>query len=164
MKRYLVNLMMTVMFASLVGCGFQLRSSADLADNLKTMYVQGIDLSRGVGKSLNRGLKFNGVNVLESYEEGASVLTILEHKIDRRVLSVGGNAKVSEYELHGVIRYQVTDDKGEVISKAQSVEAYRDYRFDENQVLAKAEEEEQLRDELEQQLIQSLLRRLSALK
>jgi LPS-assembly lipoprotein len=128
------------------------------------MYVQGIDLSRGVGKSLNRGLRFNGVNVLESYEEGASILTILEHKIDRRVLSVGGNAKVSEYELHGVIRYQVTDDKGDVISKAQSVEAYRDYRFDENQVLAKAEEEEQLRDELEQQLIQSLLRRLSALK
>lgn len=165
MMRYLSKLLLSVMMLSLVGCGFQLRGNADLATGLKTMYVQGIDLTRGVGKSLKRGLEHNGVNVVESYQQSASVLTVLNHKVDRRVLSVGGNsAKVSEYELHGVMTYQVSDDQGVLLSKPQTIEAYRDYRFDENEVLAKAEEEQQLREDLEQQLVQSLLRRLSALK
>ena len=165
MMRYLSNLMMTVMLLSLVGCGFQLRGSADLASGLKTMYLQGIDLTQGVGKSLKRGLAFNGVDVVELYQDGAAILTVLDHKVDRRVLSVsGGNAKVSEYQLHGVMTYQVTDDKGVLLSKPQTIEAFRDYRFDENQVLAKAEEEQQLREDLEQQLVQTLLRRLSAIK
>lgn len=165
MMRYLTNMILSVMMLSLVGCGFHLRGSADLASSLKTMYVQGIDLTSGVGKSLKRGLERNGVNIVDSYQPGASVLTVLNYKVDRRVLSVGGgNAKVSEYELYGVINYQVADDQGKLLAEPQTIEAFRDYRFDENQVLAKAEEEKQLREELEQQLVQSLLRRLSTLK
>ncbi len=165
MMRYLPNLLLSFVLLSLVGCGFHLRGSADLASNLKTMYVQGIDLTTGVGRALKTGLTGNGVNVLESYQKGASVLTILNHKVDKRVLSVGGNsAKVSEYELYGVINYKVTDDKGQLIGDEQKVEAFRDYQFDDSQVLAKAEEEKQLREELEQQLVQNVLRRLSTLK
>ncbi len=163
--RYLLKLILSVMMLSLVACGFQLRGNADLANNLKTMYVQGIDLSRGMGRPLKRGLVNNGVTLVDSYQKDAAVLTLLNYKIDRRVLSVGGaNAKVSEYELYGVLNYQVSDAQGVLISKPQTIEAFRDYRFDENEVLAKAEEEQQLREEIEQQLVQSLLRRLSALK
>jgi LPS-assembly lipoprotein len=46
----------------------------------------------------------------------------------------------------------------------QTIEAQRDYQFDQNQVLASDNQERALREQLNQQLAQSILRRLSALK
>jgi LPS-assembly lipoprotein len=163
--RYLSNLVLSALFLSLVACGFHLRGSVNLAENLKTMYVQGLDLKSDLGRTLKNNLVSNGVNVIEQYQKGAAVLTILEQRIDRRVLSVSGSsAKVSEYELLGMIKYKVSDDTGRVLVAEDKVDAVRDYRFDENQVLAKAEEENALRKELQQQLVQNLLRRLAAVK
>jgi len=163
--RYLSNLLLSAVFLSLVACGFHLRGTVNLADSLKTMYVQGIDLKTDLGRTLKRSLLSNNVTVLEQYQKGAAVLTILEKKVDRRVLSVSGSsAKVSEYELIGMIKYKISDDTGRVLVAEDKVEAVRDYRFDENQVLAKAEEENALREELQQQLVQNLLRRLAAVK
>jgi LPS-assembly lipoprotein len=58
----------------------------------------------------------------------------------------------------------VSHDKGNVMVSEQTIEAQRDYQFDQNQVLASDNEERALRDQLNQQLAQSILRRLSALK
>ena len=164
MTRYLSKVVLSFMFVVLVGCGFQLRGAANLPDSLKTMYVQGVDLKRGLGRELRLGLTHNGITVIDDYQEGAAVLTILENKIERRVLSVGGDAKVSEYELFGTLNFNITDDLGQALAEAQQVQAIRDYQFDQNQVLGKDEEENVLREQINQQLVQSLLRRLSVLK
>jgi len=164
MNRTLTNSLIGFMLLALAGCGFHLRGSASLPDSLKTMYVQGINLQQGLGLELKRSLTRNDVVVVESYQEGSAVLTVLDHKYERRVLSVGSNAKVSEYSLHGWLSYKVTDGSGQVLANDQKVEAQRDYQFDQEQVLAADQEEELLRIELNQQLVQSLLRRLSVLK
>jgi len=164
MNRTLTNSLIGFMLLALAGCGFHLRGSASLPDSLKTMYVQGINLQQGLGLELKRGLTRNDVVVAETYQEGNTVLTVLDNKYERRVLSVGSNAKVSEYSLHGWLSYKVTDGSGQVLANDQKVEAQRDYQFDQEQVLASGQEEELLRKELNQQLVQSILRRLSALK
>ncbi len=164
MTRTLSNVLIGFVFVALAGCGFHLRGTATLPDALKTMYVQGVNLQQGLGLELKRSLTRNDVTVVNAYQEGSAVLTILEHKLERRVLSVGSDAKVSEYALHGWVSFKVSDGNGKVISDAQKVEAQRDYRFDQDQVLAKDEEERVLREQLNQQLVQSILRRLSVLK
>mgnify|MGYP000140750892 CR=1 FL=1 len=164
MNRTLTNGFIGVLLLTLASCGFQLRGSATLPDSLKTMYVQGINLQQDLGLDLKRGLTRNDVHVLESYQEGSAVLTILENKVERRVLSVGSNAKVSEYSLHGTVSFKVIDGDGRVMSDIQKVEAQRDYRFNQEQVLASDQEEVLLRKELNQQLVQSVLRQLSVLK
>ncbi|OUR64212.1 hypothetical protein A9Q79_07160 [Methylophaga sp. 42_25_T18] len=164
MTRYLSKLVLSFMFVVLVGCGFHLRGAANLPDSLKTIYVQGVDLKRDLGRELKMALTRNGVDVVSDYQNGAAVLTILENKMERRVLSVGGDAKVSEYELFGTLKFSITDDQGQALTEPQQVQAIRDYQFDQDQVLGKDEEESVLREKVNQQLVQSILRRLSVLK
>lgn len=164
MKRSLSNVFVGLLLIVIAGCGFQLRGATDLPDSLQTMYIQGISLKNGLGLELKRGLTRNGVSVVNSYQSGSAVLTILENKSERRVLSVDRDAKVSEYEIHSSVKFSVSDDQGQLLSEAQQVEAQRDYQFDQDQVLGKDEEEQLLREQLNQQLVQSILRRLSVLK
>jgi LPS-assembly lipoprotein len=164
MSRYLSHGILGFMLIVLAGCGFHLRGAADLPSHLKSMYVQGVDTQRDFGLALKRALKSNDVMVLDAYQTGAAVLTIVDNSFERQVLSVGSDAKVSEYELLGRVTFKVSDDKGNLMLSEQTIEAQRDYQFDQNQVLASDNQERALREQLNQQLAQSILRRLSALK
>tara|TARA_R110002111_G_scaffold90193_5_gene140519 strand:- start:587 stop:1081 length:495 start_codon:yes stop_codon:yes gene_type:complete len=164
MKRVVSNSVVAFLLMIMMGCGFHLRGVADLSDNLKTMYIEGLNLQRGMGLDLKRGLVSNGIVVVERAQQHTAVLKIIENKFDRRVLSVGSNAKVSEYELYALIRFSVMDAEGKMLAEIQQVEAQRDYQFDENEVLGREAEEALLRDELNKELVQSMLRRLSAIK
>jgi LPS-assembly lipoprotein len=164
MSRSLLNVFIGLILVVIAGCGFQLRGSVPLPDSLKMIYIQGINTQRGIGLELKRSLKQNGIQVVNDYEKGSGLLTILENKYERRVLSVGNNAKVNEYELHGWLQFKVTDDQGKLIVEPFKVEAIRDYQFDQTQVLSSDGEEDFLREQINQQLVDSLLRRLSAVK
>lgn len=164
MKRYLSNSVVIVTLLIIAGCGFHLRGAVNLPESIKTMYVQGLNLQRGVGLTLKRHLISNGIVIVEDYQKGNAVLDILENKYERRVLSVGSSAKVSEYELYGRITFKVTDGSGAVLAEEQSVEAQKDYQFNQDEVLGAGEEESALREELEQRLVRSIMRRLEAIK
>jgi LPS-assembly lipoprotein len=164
MSRSFLNVSMGLLLVAIAGCGFHLRGVVPLPDSLKLMYVQGINVQQGLGLTLKRGLKQNGVQVVDNYEKDSAVLTVLENKFERRVLSVGNNAKVSEYELYSVLKYKVTDGQGKLLIEPQQLEAIRDYQFDQTQVLSSDGEEAILREQLNEQLVQSLLRRLSVVK
>ena len=164
MKRYLSNSVVIVTLLIIAGCGFHLRGAVNLPESIKTMYVQGLNLQRGVGLTLKRHLISNGIVVVEDYQKGNAVLDILENKYERRVLSVGSSAKVSEYELYGRITFKVTDGSGAVLAEEQSVEAQKDYQFNQDEALGAGEEESVLREELEQRLVRSIMRRLEAIK
>jgi len=164
MNRNVSNVLVGLLLLLIAGCGFHLRGAVVLPESLQSIYVQGIDITQGLGEELVQSLGDNDVNVVHSYQEGSAVLTVLENKYERRVLSVGSDAKASEYSLYGLVQFKVTDGEGSILSEAQAVEAMRDYQFDQTQVLGKSEEEDLLREDLNRQLVQSILRRLSAIK
>lgn len=164
MKRYLSNFVVIFSLMVLVGCGFHLRGAVQLPDSLQTIYVDGLSTKRGVGLTLKQNLVSNGILVVDSYESGSAVLKVLDNQFERRVLSVGSDAKVSEYELHGLIRYSVIDGQQQTVIDQEEVEAQRDYQFDQDDVLGKAEEERELREQLNQQLVRAIMRRLSTLQ
>lgn len=164
MSRSLSNVILGLLFVVIAGCGFHLRGSASLPDSLKPMYIQGVNIQRGIGLELKRSLVANGVKIMPDYQAGTAVLTVLDNTFERRVLSVGSDAKVSEYQIYATLRYKLADKEGQVVIQSDRVEAVRDYQFDQNKVLAANQEESELRRALNEQLVQSLLRRLSVLK
>jgi LPS-assembly lipoprotein len=164
MTRWLNGLLVTVLLLSITACGFHLRGQAQLPPMLKTLYVQGVNTSTGFGLQLKRALEQNNVEVLANYQQGSAVLTVLKNTIEQRVLSVGSSARASEYELNGLLRYQLSDPSGQIIKGPEDIEASRNYVFDQTQVLAKGDEEVMLREQIHQQLIQNMLRRLETLK
>lgn len=147
----------------IVACGFQLRGAAELPQSIQTMYIQGINMRQGLGIELKRTLRRNGINVIDDYAEGAAVLSFTSNHYERRVLSVGGNAKVSEYELIQTVVFQLSDDQQNKLIENERFEARRDYQFDQEQALASDGEERLLREDMDKQLSQAILRRLSAL-
>jgi len=163
-SRIISSVVVGLLLLAIAGCGFQLRGTALMPDSLKTMYIQGIDLQQGLGLELKRALARNDVTVLPNYQEDSAVLTILENKYERRVLSVATNVRVSEFQLYGQLLFNLTDQSNKLLIDAESLEAVRDYRFDQDNVLASDEEELILRENLQDQLVQSLLRRLSAIQ
>jgi LPS-assembly lipoprotein len=164
MSRSLLNVFMSLLLVAIAGCGFQLRGEVPLPDSLKVMYVQGINIQRGIGLELKRSLRQNGIQVVDDYQKESAILTVLEYKFERRVLSVGNNAKVSEYELFGSLKFKVIDGQGKLIVEPFEVEGIRDYQFDQTQVLSSDGEEAILREQISQQLVNSLIRRLSIVK
>lgn len=165
MNRVVSRIVWGVFLLMLAGCGFQLRGEASVPDALKTLYIQGINTQQDtLGLQLKRAFVRNGITVVDDYQEGAAIFTVLENRYDRRVLSVGSNAKVREFELDAWVTFKVIDDKGNALSDVQRVEASRDYQFDRNQILAMDEQEQVLREDLNKQMVQSILRRLSAMK
>ena len=164
MIRYFLIMLLGFSFIAIEGCGFQLRGTTSLPDSMKTVFIQGINLQRGIGRDLKRSLESNGSVVLETYQDGSAIFSVLDYVNERRVLSVDSNAKVNEYRLYGRLRFSVTDGAGETLLGAREVEAVRDYRFEQNQVLGIDEEETELRNQIDQQLVQSALRMLETIK
>ena len=160
----LSNVVIIFMLMVIASCGFHLRGTAIIPDNLKVIYIQGIDTNKGLGRELKDSLVVNGVTVVNDYQKDSAILTILENKVERRVLSVGSDAKVNEYELFGFVEFKVSDAEGQTLSEQQRVEARRSFQFDQSQVLGSIEEGGLLRQQLDQQLVQSILRRLAAIK
>lgn len=165
MNRVVLNSIVGLMLMLMAGCGFQLRGDASVPEELQTLYIQGVNTQQdSFGLQLKREMKRNGIVVLEDYKEGAAIFTVLQNRFKRHVLSVGSSAAVREYEVEAWVEYQVSDANGELIAAKQRVEARRDYQFDRTQILAMDEQERVLREELNKQMVQSILRRLSALK
>jgi LPS-assembly lipoprotein len=164
MNTSLSKILVGFLIVLIAGCGFQLRGNANLSDQLSVMFIQGISTKSGLGLELKRTLENNGVTVLSQYDKSASVLTLVENEVDRRVLSVGSDAKATEYQLYQEVSFKVAGNKGELLSDVQTVKAQRDYRFNQNQVLGSENEQAFLTENLNKQLAQSIFRRLAAIK
>jgi len=164
MTRSLSSVFVIFMLLVLASCGFHLRGQATIPDHLKVIYIQGVEMNKNLGSELKKSLTRNGVTVVSESQKDSALLTIVEYKVDRRVLSVGSDAKVSEVELYGFVKFKVSDAQGRILSDEQKVEARRDFQFDQNQVIGTTEEGRSIRQQLDQQLVQSMLRRLAAIK
>lgn len=150
---------------ALTACGFHLRGSEGLPASLQTLYIQGVNTQQDLfGVQLKRQLQRQGATVLPDYTEGTAVLTVVENQFKRRVLSVGTDAKVREYELDTWAVVKVSDADGKVLVDNMRVQAQRDYQFDRSQILAMDEQERVLREDLNKQMVQAIIRRLSTLK
>ena len=67
-----------------------------------------------------------------------------------------------EYQLNQSLRFQLLDTAGKTLIPPTTLSARRDYNFDEDAVLGKAQEEEMLYRDMQDDLVQQLMRRLSA--
>jgi len=72
--------------------------------------------------------------------------------------------RVSELRLRYLYNYRITDDKGRDLVAPSSIELVRDLTYDDSNVLAKQQEETLLWRDMENDLVQQLMRRLAASK
>jgi len=146
------------------GCGFQLRGVADLPPVMESTYVQIQDRYGEFGRSLERKLRANGVQVVENRKQASAILDIAEARFVREAASFSGDALISELRLTYRVTFRLLDADGKPLSGRNQVVLFRDYSFDSGAVLASQSEEEFLREDLESSMSTEVIIRLEALE
>lgn len=159
-KPSLRALFFVMLVASLANCGFHLRGATDVSFN--SIFIQGNTLV--ITKNLNKSLINNGVKVLASTEGAELLLEMVGEESEKRILSLAGAGTVNEFELYYRVHYRTKPAGAELWSQTQTVEARRDFTYSDANLLAKQGEEKRLNENMQQDVISNLIRRLSALK
>lgn len=149
--------LLALAIVTLAGCGFHLRGAVDLP--FKTVYVDGggyPDIKAAMENALRTG---SGVEVLPGPEKAEVVVNILGAGNEKRILSLGGTGKVREYQLIYRLSFSATYN-GKPSIAPQQIELQRDMTYDDTQVLAKQQEEALLYQNMKDDAIFQLLRRL----
>ncbi|NUU02948.1 LPS assembly lipoprotein LptE [Herbaspirillum robiniae] len=160
-KRVLQWLAMLAACLTLAACGFHLRGAADLP--FKTIYL-GFGPNSAVGVELKRNIQASGAKVVDDVKEAEANLKVLADTRDRQVLTLNTNGRVREYALFQRFTFSVSDAKGVVVIPPTAITLRRVITYDENQELAKQAEEALLYRDMQSDLVQQILRRLSASK
>ena len=146
----------------LSGCGFHLRSSIELPEELTKVALQGTRPNGELGVAVRNGFARVGGQVVDSLTTARSVLVITQDSTSRRVLSVDSIGQANEYEVRYTLGFRLDDPDGSTRVVQQSINLRRQYRFDPDLTLAKADEEARLIREMRQDAVRQMLRRLKA--
>lgn len=155
------NLLLILCATVLAACGFHLRGTADLS--FSTIHIQQHGAS-AISKNLQRSLKSSGVQILPTAEGAEMQLELLNEDTRRQILSLSGGGKVREYELIYQVTIRLRQASEELWSAPQTIEARRDYSYDDTQLLAKENEEARLYNDMRSDVTREIMRRLSSLK
>jgi LPS-assembly lipoprotein len=154
-------LMVFGMALALAACGFQLRGS-DLRSAVAKAYVNAAP-RHSYEAPLRIALERAGVEVLGSRSADALVIDLLDERRSRRSVSVSDSAVAAEYEVIVSVRYGVRDGAGNLLIEPQWLERERVYRADRDNILGSSEERALLEREMQNELIQQIIRSLDAL-
>lgn len=143
----------------LAGCGFRLRGTADVP--FEALYIPNavsgiaLDLKRNVQAATN-------AKVVENPKNADAILQFTHETRDREILSLTAAGRVREFRLRYRVGFRLHDGKGNDYVPQSNLELTRDVSFNDTQVLAKEAEEELLFRDMQDDMVQQILRRLAA--
>jgi len=151
----------------LAGCGFHLRGSQSGNLPYKTMYIA-LPETADVRVWLERYIKASGATrIIEDDRDAKTAEATFQQLADSRVktiLSVNAQGRVREYRLQLTYSFRVINAKGQVLIPSNEISLSRDISFDDSNVLAKDLEEGLLWRDMNNDLVNQIMRRLSIIK
>ena len=146
--------------ASLGGCGFALRGSANLP--YESLYIDLPD-NNALGAELRRNLRAGtNTRIVERREQAQAIMQANGETRSKLILSLGSNGAVREFRLKYAFTYRIINQGGDDVAAPGNLLIERDYSFNDNQVLAKESEEALLYRDMQTDMVQQVMRRLAA--
>ena len=150
--------LMILSIISLIACGFQLRGGIEA--NFDSISIDGG--SAGFVKQLKKRLRQSSIVVLPS--GGEVKLEIVDDLLNKRILSLNSDGRISEYELNYKVSYRVKGQNDSEWGQLINNEVRRQYTYDDENVVAKALEEEKLINGMRDELIRTITAQISLQK
>jgi len=150
----------TLAFALLLAaCGFQLRGTASLP--FETIYMP--NTAGGVALDLKRNIQSGThTTVVDDPKKAEAVLEFAQEAREKIILSLAATGRVREYQLRYRVGFRVHDGKGGEFLPMSTVQLTRDITFSDADVLSKDTEEQLLYRDMQSDMVQQIMRRLSA--
>lgn len=144
----------------LSACGFQLRGSYNLP--WETLHI-GLPENSELYFQIKRGIEAGSqTKVIPDAKQANASLVILRNDQHKSILSLSAKGLVREFQLTRTISYRIQDASGKELIPINQIILQRDMTFDDERIFAKEAEEAMIWREMQQDMVQQLLRRLSA--
>ena len=153
-----------ILAAVVAGCGFQLRGT--LTSNLpyKTLYIA-LPETSDVRIWMQRYIKATDqTKIVDSARDAEAVFEQLQDTRVKTILSVNAQGRVREYRLQLDYKFRVVNAKGQELVGTNEINLSRDITYDDSTVLAKDLEEGLLWRDMNNDLVNQIVRRLSLIK
>jgi LPS-assembly lipoprotein len=158
MRTWLVLLTVGV----LAGCGFHLRGSQPLP--YESIYV-GAPANSELGAALRRSIRASaGTRIADSPQEAEAVLAVVGENREKVILTLDTAGRVREFQLRYRFVFRLHDRKGADLLPQTEILLTRDFTFNDSVLLAKEQEEALLYADMQNDLVQQIVRRLAAAK
>lgn len=157
-----VRIPVLLMAAVLAGCGFQLRGAGQLPEQFSRTYLTGLPARGALTLALEDALRANGARLVDSTAQATAVLRFNRVSFDKRILTVGTDARVREHEYTLSVEFEAHARDGSLELPAQRLQIVRSLAYDPTNLLGKAREEERLRASMERDVVPLVLYRLQA--
>jgi LPS-assembly lipoprotein len=147
----------------LSGCGFKLRASQGFAFQSIAVIPEN---GTGVAAELVRYLGDLVVPLVATGGQSAPqvIFDVLQEQREKTVVGVNATGQVREFQLRIRVKFRLRTPQGKVLIAETDIAQQRDISFSESAALAKEAEEVLLFRDMQADIVQQLLRRLSAIK
>jgi LPS-assembly lipoprotein len=165
MHTFLRTIGLVVLSLSLLsGCGFKLRGQQKMAfETLAITPDRGGEVATALRRYWGDAVLPLQSNIdTPAAQKPQVVLDILQELREKNVVGVNSSGQVREFQLRLRVRFRLRTPQGlELISPTEIVQQ-RDISFNESAVLSKEAEEQLLYRDMQNDIVQQVLRRLSA--
>lgn len=165
-NKHLLQTSMLLLALVLGGCGFALRGGNQQAQlSISSLALVTVQQDAPVVRLLREQLSAAGVDTITTGEASLSDTLQLQlgtEEFDLRIVAVTSRAGAAQYELTGNIGFAVTQ-AGNTLSEPETISAQRTYFEDIANIAGSSEEAELLREEIREELVSRILRRLEVI-
>ncbi|MDP4613878.1 MAG: LPS assembly lipoprotein LptE [Limnohabitans sp.] len=151
--------------AGLSACGFHLRSAGDYP--FKTLFAN-FSTNSPLGVELRRNLLGTGrITLLTEPTQmttADAVLDILSEERQQAVVGVNASGQVRELQLRLRVRFRLRTPQGQMLIEPVELAQQRDLSFTETAALSKEIEQATMYRDMQTDIVQQIMRRLSAVK
>ena len=160
--RFFSFALMSFLILGSSACGFRFRGVVQMA--YPSVAVQAAPASQ-LANDLRRQLAaVSNTSLLNDAATAALRVEVLNESREKEVLSVNAQGRVREYTLYLRVKIRALDAQGNEVLPPTDFVQKRDISFNEGVVLAKESEDNLLYREMQNEIVQLILRRIAALQ
>jgi LPS-assembly lipoprotein len=145
---------------ALAGCGFQLKGVASF--RFDSISLTGFEPRSPLEKELRAVLE-RSLTIKESQAQAQVVLQALSEQRLRRAVSFTASGQVRDVQFRLIFRYRAQTPAERELIPDSRIELYREMTFVESQALGKQQEADDLFREMQSDIVQQVVLRLSAI-
>jgi len=158
-KRY-YPLILCLLIGFFGGCSWHLRGTGEIPDNLDSLHITARNPSDELVRDLRQTILAHDIALPAHASEASYNLVILDQRSTRHVAALNVSARAAEYRLVEEVDFLILSPDGRQLTPPTTASSERIFEFNEDDVLARDEEEQQLKREMRGDLIRQIINRL----
>ncbi|MBN8888580.1 MAG: hypothetical protein J0I77_22900 [Rudaea sp.] len=149
--------------ALLSACGFHLRGEVKLAPSMQRVAVVSSEPAGQLRRSVEDAMKRAGATIAAP-GEGVGEIRMTAVGVQTLVGSVGGNARVNEFNMIYHVDLEIVDSAGKTVLEKQPIEQTRSFTFDQTQAAGTGAQQDVIRREMERDMAQAVMRKIDSVE